>query len=168
MKTKKKQTKKTEEVGRCPALQWRKQTVYNVCLFFLTYWFIFFSWWELCVVRLYWLRARGHHSRGHVHEPPPKSTLGVGLGVGWWRRGGVASEAMCRTWAPPRPGELRLGGLLPLLAPHSLPLWPASPDLLTKRGGREEDGESRGCFFWWGGRGTYQTWPKVVCLLACC
>lgn len=38
-----KRKKQTEEVGCCLAFQWRKLTVYNVCLFFLYVLYVFFS-----------------------------------------------------------------------------------------------------------------------------
>lgn len=77
-------------------------------------------------------------------QPGPRSRAAaqkhVGGGAkcgGWGSGGGDASEAMCRTWAPPQPGQLRLGGLLPSPGPpFSSPLAgePGAPRKMWRKG----------------------------------
>lgn len=145
---------------------WQCTMFVNFFFFVFTVLFFFLSWEELCVVRLQWLRAQGHHSRGHVHEPPPKSTLGVGLSV---EDGVVEKETLLKRCVVP---ELHPCQASPVWEAAASPGPPFSSPLAGEPGAPRK--------MWWKGRGWRikmvggWNWPNMtkggvlVSLLACC
>lgn len=153
MKTKKK--KKTEEVGRCLALQWRKQTVYNVCLFFVCIDLFFQLMGVVCCQAVLAQGAR-------PSQPGPRSRAAAQKHVGGGARcgvGGVEEETLLKRCVVPElhPGQASSvwGAAASPGPPFSSPLaGEPGPPHKTWRKGR--GWRIKRLFFWWGG-GTYQT-----------